>query len=55
LVQLSGAGSAGHVNAVLQVVRRVQVDELQKAIDYLRETWLNLYSDQEEKKKKNKE
>ena len=52
---LGAAGSVGHVDAVLQVVRRVQVDELQKAIDSLRESWSDLYSDKEEKKKKNQE
>ena len=54
-LHLGAAGSPGHVNAVLQVVRRVQVDELQKAIDSLRESWVDLYSDKEEKKKKNQE
>ena len=46
---LGAAGSAAHVDAVIQVVRRVQVDELQKAIDSLKESWLDLYSDEEEK------
>ena len=54
-LHLGAAGSVGHVNAVLQVVRRVQVDELQKAIDSLRESWLDSYSDKDEKKTKNKE
>ncbi len=52
---LGGAGSADHVDAVLQVVRRLQVEELQKAVHSLKESWSDLYSDQEEKKKKSKE
>ncbi len=51
---LGAAGSVDHVDAVLQVVRRVQVDELQKVIDSLKESWLDLYSDKEEKKKRSK-
>ena len=51
---LGTAGSPEHVEAVLQVVRRVQVDELQKTIDSLKESWSDLYSDQEEKKKKSR-
>ena len=51
---LGAAGSTEHLDAVLQVVRRVQVDELQKVIDSLRESWSDLYSDQTEKKKKSK-
>jgi hypothetical protein len=43
------------VDAVLQVVRRLQVNELQKAIHSLKESWSDLYSDQEEKKEKSKE
>ncbi len=54
-LHLGGAGSADHVDAVLQVVRRVQVDELQKAIHSLKESWSDLYSDKEEKKKKREE
>ena len=53
-LHLGAAGSPEHVDAVLQVVRRVQVDELQKTIDSLKESWSDLYSDQEEKKKKSK-
>ncbi len=52
---LGAAGSAAHVDAVLQVVRRVQIEELQKAIDSLKESWSDLYSDKEEKKEKSKE
>jgi hypothetical protein len=33
---LGCAGSAAHVDGVLQVVRRVQIDELTKAIDFLK-------------------
>jgi hypothetical protein len=51
---LGAAGSAAHVDAVLQVVRRLQVNEIQKAIHSLKESWSDLISDQEEKKKKSK-
>ena len=42
---LGKAGSEAHINAVLAVVRRVQIDELTKAIDGLKESWLDLYGD----------
>ncbi len=42
------------MDTVLQVVRRVQVDELQKVIDSLKESWSDLYSEQKEKEKKKK-
>ena len=42
---LGSSGSEAHINGVLAVVRRVQIDELTKAIDGLKESWLDLYSD----------
>ncbi len=54
-LHLGAAGSAAHVDAVLQVVRRIQVNELQKVIHSLKESWSDLYSDKEEKKKKSEE
>lgn len=44
---LGKAGSPAHIDGVLAVVRRVQVDELTQAIDGLKESWLDLYSDEE--------
>jgi hypothetical protein len=43
---LGSSGSEAHINGVLAVVRRVQIDELTKAIDGLKESWLDLYSDE---------
>jgi hypothetical protein len=40
---LGPAGSAAHVDGVIQVVRRVQIDELSKAINALHESWSDLY------------
>ncbi len=40
---LGAAGSPAHVEGILQVVRRVQIDELQKAIDALKDSWADLY------------
>ena len=40
---LGSAGSAAHVDAVIQVVRRVQIDELTRAIDSLKQSWADLY------------
>ena len=40
---LGPAGSAAHVEGVIQVVRRVQIDELSKAIEALKESWSDLY------------
>ena len=45
---LGSSGSEAHVEAILAVVRRVQIEELTKAIDGLKESWSDLYS--EEKK-----
>lgn len=44
---LGKAGSQAHIDGVLAVVRRVQIDELTKAIDGLQESWSDLYSNEE--------
>ena len=44
---LGKAGSQSHIDGVLAVVRRVQIDELTKAIDGLNESWSDLYSNEE--------
>ena len=44
---LGKAGSSAHINGVLAVVRRNQIDELTRAIESLKESWLDLYSDEE--------
>jgi polyhydroxyalkanoate synthesis regulator phasin len=43
---LGSSGSAQHISSVLAVVRRVQIEELTKAIDGLKESWSDLYSDE---------
>lgn len=43
---LGKAGSAEHISSVLAVVRRVEIEELTKAIDGLKESWSDLYSDE---------
>ena len=43
---LGKAGSEAHVEAILAHVRRVQIEELTKAIDGLKESWSDLYSDE---------
>jgi len=43
---LGSSGSAEHISSVLAVVRRVQIEELTKAIDGLKESWSDLYSDE---------
>ncbi len=47
---LGAAGTQAHVDGVMMVIRRVQIDELQKSIDTLRDSWSDLYSDLQEKK-----
>ena len=44
---LGKAGSEAHINGVLAVIRRVQIDELTKAIDGLKDSWTDLYSNEE--------
>ena len=41
------AGSQAHIDGVLAVIRRSQIDELTKAIDELTESWSDLYSNEE--------
>lgn len=41
---LGKAGTQAHIDGVLAVVRRVQIDELTKAIDELNHSWSDLYS-----------
>lgn len=43
---LGKAGSESHIDGVLAVVRRNQIDELTRAIESLKESWLDLYSDE---------
>ena len=38
------AGSQAHIDGVLAVVRRAQIDELTLAIDELNDSWSDLYS-----------
>lgn len=47
---LGAAGTEAHVDGVMMVIRRNQIDELQKSIDALRDSWSDLYSDLQEKK-----
>ena len=44
---LGKAGSSAHIDGVLAVVRRNQIDELTRAIESLKESWLDLYSNEE--------
>ncbi|MDJ0573608.1 MAG: hypothetical protein QNJ65_00395 [Xenococcaceae cyanobacterium MO_234.B1] len=41
------AGSQAHIDGVRAVVRRVQIDGLTQAIEGLKESWLDLYSDEQ--------
>ena len=43
---LGKAGSQAHIDGVLAVIRRSQIDELTKAIDELTESWSDLYSNE---------
>lgn len=43
---LGKAGDEAHISAILSVVRRVQIEELRSAIDGLKESWSDLYSDE---------
>ncbi len=45
---LGPAGSAAHVEGVIQVVRRVQIEELSKAIDALKKSWSDFPSERAE-------
>ena len=44
---LGKAGSQAHIDGVLAVIRRSQIDELTKAIDGLNDSWSDLYSNEE--------
>ena len=49
---LGAGGTQGHVDGVMMVIRRVQINELQKAIDSLRASWSDLYSDKPDSEEK---
>lgn len=40
---LGKAGSAAHIEALIQVARRTQIEGLQRAIDALEQSWSDLY------------
>ena len=44
---LGKAGSQAHIDGVLAVIRRSQIDEFTEAIDGLNESWSDLYSNEE--------
>ena len=45
---LGKAGSVAHITALIQMVRRAQIDELQRAIDTLEQNLLDVSSDSEQ-------
>ena len=45
---LGAAGTQAHIDGLMMVLRRVQIDELQKAIDNLRDCWASLYPEQQQ-------
>ena len=47
---LGKAGSPAHIDAVLSVARRTQIDHLTSCIDSLRQNWVDLYDSLKEKK-----
>ncbi|GAA6618463.1 hypothetical protein [Scytonema sp. NUACC26] len=47
---LGKAGSPAHIEAVMQVARRTQIDYLSSCIDSLRQNWVELYESLKEKK-----
>ncbi|OKH29817.1 hypothetical protein NIES2101_42970 [Calothrix sp. HK-06] len=47
---LGKAGAQAHVEAVISVARRIQIDYLQSCIDSLRQNWVDLYDSLKEKK-----
>ena len=49
---LGKAGSPAHIDAVLQVASRNQINELQRAINSLSESWLEVVFAQEKEEKK---
>ena len=48
---LGKAGSEAHITAVMQVIRRAQIDEIQRNIDTLTQALLDVGYDDEPKKK----
>ncbi len=52
---LGKAGSEAHIEAVLQVARRTQIDGLQRAIDGLSESWLQVCLEEEKDQKDSSE
>ena len=52
---LGKAGSAAHIEAVLQVARRAKIDGLQRAINSLTDSWLEVCFGEETAQEKNKE
>ena len=49
---LGKAGSAPHISAVLQVARRSKIDELQRAINSLTDSWLEVVFGEEKDSEK---
>lgn len=47
---LGKSGSPAHIDAVMQVARRTQIDYLQSCIESLRQSWVELYDNLKEKK-----
>ena len=47
---LGKAGSPAHIDAVMQVAKRTQIQHLQSCIDSLRQNWADLYEGLLEKK-----
>lgn len=45
---LGKAGSEAHITAVMQMVRRSQIDEIQRAIDILEQNLLDVGFDEEQ-------
>jgi len=43
---LGKAGSPAHIEALMQVARRTQIEALQRAIDALAQSWSDLYSNE---------
>jgi len=43
---LGKAGSAAHIEALMQVARRTQIEGLQRAIDALEQGWSDLYGNE---------
>ena len=48
---LGKAGSEAHITAIMQVVRRAQIDEIQRTIDTLTQALLDVGYDDEPQKK----